>query len=70
MSIRRRKIASLLEICGTPKKMMEAAKGQILNEYGSKGWELVSVESIGEDGDIKFTSERGQIDNAGISFSD
>ena len=36
------------------KKMIEAAKGQILNEYGTKGWELVSVESIGEEGDIKF----------------
>lgn len=25
------------------KKMMLEAKGQLLNQYGSKGWELVSV---------------------------
>ena len=25
------------------KKMMEAAKGQILNEYGSKGWEFTET---------------------------
>ena len=25
------------------KKMMIEAKGQLLNQYGSKGWELVSV---------------------------
>ena len=25
------------------KKMMEAAKGSILNDYGKKGWELISV---------------------------
>tara|TARA_B100000287_G_C20620018_1_gene775585 strand:- start:1298 stop:1567 length:270 start_codon:yes stop_codon:yes gene_type:complete len=36
------------------KKMMEAAKGGILNDYGSKGWELVSVaEADGLEG-IKF----------------
>ena len=30
------------------KKMMDAAKGDLLNEYGEKGWELISI-SFGED---------------------
>jgi len=30
------------------KKMMDAAKGDLLSDYGKKGWELVSV-SFGED---------------------
>ena len=30
------------------KKMMEAAKGEILSEYGAAGWELVSV-AFGDD---------------------
>ena len=31
------------------KKMMDAARGSLLNDYGDEGWELVSVEIIGED---------------------
>ena len=36
------------------KKMMEAARGEILNEYGAKGWELVSVIQIDDGENYKF----------------
>ena len=36
------------------KKMIEAAKGAILNEYGNDGWELVSAEITGEIGTNNF----------------
>ena len=42
------------------KKMMDAAKGALLNDYGDKGWELVSVEMIGEglEKDLKLFFKR------------
>ena len=40
--------------------MMHAAKGDILNEYGDDGWELISVEVMGEpeDKNLKFFFKR------------
>ena len=42
------------------KKMMDAAKGPLLNEYGERGWELVSVIE-GEDTDYRLFFKR-QVD--------
>ena len=42
------------------KKMMDAAKGALLNDYGEEGWELVSVEITGEtsEEDLKLFFKR------------
>ena len=40
------------------KKMIEAAKGALLNEYGSDGWELVSVYGDGSDNCFKYFFKR------------
>ena len=43
------------------KKMMDAAKGALLNDYGNEGWELVSVELSGETSEenMKLFFKRG-----------
>jgi len=38
--------------------MIEAAKGSLLNEYGSDGWELVSVSGDGSDNCFKYFFKR------------
>lgn len=42
------------------KKMMDAAKGALLNDYGDEGWELVSVRITGEasEEDLKLFFKR------------